>query len=80
MPEQMWFFSQSKRDAAIAQFALDKATTKTVVYVQTANQIADLLRAFFDAPASQKLKAQKVGSANGLTGDTPQHPLPPKEG
>ena len=45
----------------------------------TANYYADLLHSFFDSPAAAKLRARQVGTATGITGDTPEHPLPPRD-
>lgn len=91
----LYVFDTTKRDAAIANFALDMATTgagtvpmtcpnadggTTIIYgTIPANDMAKMLRRFFDAPTSQKLIAQKVGTATGLTGDTPSNPMPPRD-
>lgn len=79
----LYVFDTTKRDAAIAQFALDNAKCADNGYPLrmelTANNIAAFLREFFDAPTSQKLIAQKVGSASGITGNTPAQPLPSRE-
>lgn len=72
----LYVFDTSKRDAAIAQFALDKCSGSTGRWL-AANELAALLREFFDATTSQKLIAQKVGTAAGVTGDSPPNPLPP---
>lgn len=54
-----YVFSQDKLDEAIANFALDKATSREGRVAEvTATEIADLLRAFFNAPTSAKLRVQ----------------------
>jgi len=75
----IWMFDLQKRDDAIGNFALDQATSPAGRAANiTANEIADLLRAFFDAPTSTKLRVQPSLSG-GIVNDAPARPLPPRD-